>query len=460
MMNIYGKVEFDDRPGFLVEFLIQYCLDIDLSNDEASTTKDICIECVERLKFIFSFKEICWQNNEKYFGLKRITPAEALAEAPALDTSTVLDIEQNVIKEEPKFNPTVVEHNDSDLLVEMKSEPEDYSQDDFRLEENRKNAEYQKLRRADGTSKQREARRKKTSEQARLRRRRKREEYPEEYAKELARAAELKRRRRNGLHHLTCEDQKHYELSMKLETSHEPNLNVLQGSSEKQKTSERKWIPLNPNELATRRKIAAEKARLYRQRRKVEKPEEYARQLARAAELKRIRRKFLSQNFSDSSNGHHADSQSGSLDSNFQDIKETESRTLTPDELIKLNMKSYGSQLEEQERRNAKTLSSDDLIKLNMQAYESHCAKQNDDNQMSLEELAKQNMEQFEKHLNLAQAAEVERLQRQSSYTERQQVTSNNFNQYLPPNVKNDPLALNEGSSFSSWPSENPYNET
>lgn len=227
MMNANGKVEVDSESRAVsVKFLIHHCLDIDINCDEPATSKEICLECVDRLIFIFNFKELCKKNNE-FFSYPT--------------TRTILDVDENVIKEEPRFTQPIVSLEEgNELLVEV-YKPEDPARQkrrDRREEENRKNAQRQRDKRASETPDESEARRKKTAEQARLRRVKRRLENPEDYAKHLAREAEMTRRRRQNARlgvpsndQLRYEEQKHQELTMAIKSENQRLEGVRQADS-------------------------------------------------------------------------------------------------------------------------------------------------------------------------------------------------------------------------------------
>lgn len=212
-MNLIGKVEVDsENRAVSVKFLIHHCLEIDVNRDGSTITKEVCLECVDRLIFIFNFKELCKKNNE-FFSYST--------------TRTILDVDENIIKEEPRFSQPIVSFEEGNELVEV-FKPEDparLKRRDRREEENRRNAQRQRDKRASETPDEREARRKRTAEQARLRRSKRRQENPEDYAKHLAREAEMTRRRRQNARlsvssndQLRYEEQKHQELTMAIKT--------------------------------------------------------------------------------------------------------------------------------------------------------------------------------------------------------------------------------------------------
>lgn len=219
LIGIQRKIEVNsESQGVFVTSLIHNCLDIKL-NDEADYPIGICLECLDRLKFIYNFKELCKKNHEQYFRNSNLHLNETSQELTA-----------SIIKEEPICTHSVIKkHNEFDLLHELKP---DTNARDRREEENRKNAQRQREKRANETLEERLLRTRRAAEQARKRRQKLRKENPEEYKKRLARAAELKRIRRSGL---SYEEQKFEELNAALKESDQIDLSVHEDSELKDK---------------------------------------------------------------------------------------------------------------------------------------------------------------------------------------------------------------------------------
>lgn len=167
-----------------VLYLILYCVDIDLNADSSTNPSTVCMQCIDRLQFMYNFKQFCRKNHTEYF-------AQQTLEFRRQDDDRIF------IKNEPSRQDEY-EH----LLIELKpSLPivQESARSKRRVEENRKNALRQKEKRANETAEERAERTRKTAEQARMRRFKKKLERPEEHALSLARTAELKRMRRNNL---------------------------------------------------------------------------------------------------------------------------------------------------------------------------------------------------------------------------------------------------------------------
>lgn len=203
MIGVHRKIDLSsENQEVFVSFLIHYCLDIKLSDEETASPIGVCLECLDRLKFIYNFKELCRRNHEQYFRNSDVQLSE-----------THQGI-SSIVKEEPNCSHSVIkQHNEFELLQDMKP---DLNARDRREEENRKNAQRQRDKRANETLEERLLRTKRAAEQARRRRQKLRKENPDEYKKRLARAAELKRIRRSGL---SYEEQKFEELNAALKES-------------------------------------------------------------------------------------------------------------------------------------------------------------------------------------------------------------------------------------------------
>lgn len=181
MMSIDGKLEIEDETVQL-RYLILYCLEIDLSSDISAT---VCQECIERLKFIYSYKRFCQKNNETYFICYPSTSTQTQQE---LTVDHPHDEVQYDVKPEPVESATVRQEEFEELLVETyKTEDDESESENRRLIEMRKNAERQRQKRANETPEERAIRTQKATEQTKRRRYYLKEHCPEEYAKRLAR---------------------------------------------------------------------------------------------------------------------------------------------------------------------------------------------------------------------------------------------------------------------------------
>lgn len=203
MIGIQRKIEVNsENQGVFVNYLIHYCLDIKLCSGETASPAGICLECLDRLKFIYNFKELCKRNHDQYFSNLQLN-------------ETNQELTASIIKEEPicMTHSVIKKQDDFELLQELKP---DITARDRREEENRKNAQRQRDKRRNESLEERLLRTKRAAEQARKRRQKLRKENPEEYRKRLARAAELKRIRRSGL---SYEEQKFEELNAALKES-------------------------------------------------------------------------------------------------------------------------------------------------------------------------------------------------------------------------------------------------
>jgi hypothetical protein len=190
MMSIDGKLEIEESETVQLRYLISYCLDIDLGSDINAA---VCQECIERLKFIYSFKTFCKKNNDNYFICYPSTSMQSQQEL-AVEPHTV----QYDVKREPVEESPVIQEEFEDLLVETQLKTEDDS-DIRRLDEMKKNADRQRQKRASETAEERAIRTQKATEQTKRRRYYLKEHCPEEYAKRLARVAEQRRIKRHNM---------------------------------------------------------------------------------------------------------------------------------------------------------------------------------------------------------------------------------------------------------------------
>lgn len=191
-MNIQGKIEIEENNIVQISAMISYCIDIDVNNDTSSV---ICQECIERLKFIYSFKIFCKKNNETYFIC--YPQQNHLVDEPQT-------VQYDDIKSEPDEVATVIQEDMTDeLLVETQIKKEERAESGGvevrRWSEMKKNAQRQKEKRANESPEERAIRTQKATEQTKRRRYYLKEHCPAEYAKRLARVAEQRRMKRHNM---------------------------------------------------------------------------------------------------------------------------------------------------------------------------------------------------------------------------------------------------------------------
>lgn len=198
MISIDGKVEIDETgEQHNLRYLISYCLDIDLATD--TFDRGLCQECIDRLKFIFNFKQFCKKNNETYF---ICYPPTTTIPSQQEQLPVEPQIVQYIIKPEPLEEASVIQEEYDDLLVETQIKTEHVGDEKVRSrrhEEIKKNAQRQKEKRANETPEERAIRTQKASEQTRKRRMYLKLNCPEEYAKRLAKVAEQRRIKRHSM---------------------------------------------------------------------------------------------------------------------------------------------------------------------------------------------------------------------------------------------------------------------
>ena len=192
-MSVNGKLEIDETETVQLRYLIEYCIDIELSNDTIAT---VCQECIERLKFIYSFKVSCKKNNETYF---ICYPSTSMQTQQQHQLPTDSQIVQYNVKSEPVEETTVIPEELDEFLVETKIKIEESVESEDRREEMKKNAQRQREKRANETPVERAIRTQKATEQTKRRRYFLKEHCPEEYAKRLARVAEQRRFKRHSM---------------------------------------------------------------------------------------------------------------------------------------------------------------------------------------------------------------------------------------------------------------------
>lgn len=191
-MSVDGKLEIDELETVQLRYLIEYCLDIELSNDTIAT---VCQECIERLKFIYSFKVFCKKNNETYFICYPSTSMQQQQNQLTTDQQIV----QYDVKSEPIEETTVIHEELDEFLVESQIKTEESEESEDRRDEMKKNAQRQREKRANETPEERATRTQKATEQTKRRRYFLKEHCPEEYAKRLARVAEQRRFKRHSM---------------------------------------------------------------------------------------------------------------------------------------------------------------------------------------------------------------------------------------------------------------------
>lgn len=256
-----------------MKFIIDFCLDLNLTADEPSLPKEICSECLSRLKFIFEYKQFCKNNNDQYFRCKIESNPDlcVIKEEPCLKQDVVVDDSMEMgedsllvevmrdIKEEPSGN----------RIVKRRGKRSSYTTNTRRRENARENTR-RKLQRAAETDEERAVRRSKAAKMKRLQRLEIQANQPERYANLLAKEAENARMRRH-LNRVILPP----EL---IEEQHREDARV----KRERRASE------TPEVRAARRAKSAAAARRRRERIKLENPEQYEAEKARAAEAKRI----------------------------------------------------------------------------------------------------------------------------------------------------------------------------
>lgn len=247
MVSLNDSIQVDSGQLITVNFAILYSIDIDLSNDHPSNPEGICNECVERLKFIYNYKDFCSKNNSECFAMITSEPEEIECNP---QFNAVIIKEEHEIKEEINF----VSHSDSDLLVEVQAKEE--FKPDIKLSRPTTVYSADKL--------------KKIAERIRLQRKKLKEENPEEYARRCAEDAKRVRLRRQINHEMTAEKNRQFAERKRGKRASE-----------------------TPEERALRTSKESEQARLRRQKMREENPEKYAIILKQAAEKKRERRQYL-----------------------------------------------------------------------------------------------------------------------------------------------------------------------
>lgn len=240
--------ESEQHIALNIYFVIDFCLDLNLSTDDQSLPRKICVECLDRLRFIFEYKQFCKQNNDQFFRCK---------------VETTPDL--TVIKEEPKFKEE--DDDSSSLLVEVFQE---------NIERvcvfGRQNCNERAADRSMKTAKERAAHRAKIAEQKRNRRAQLQRDDPEAFAKLRARETEQSRLRRQA-----------NRMSISNAAKKRQDKEIARLKREKRANE-------SPEERAVRLEKSARQARLRRQRLKLENPEKYEEERAREAQRKRLLR--------------------------------------------------------------------------------------------------------------------------------------------------------------------------
>lgn len=249
MVSLNDSIQVDSGQFVTVNFAILYSIDIDLSNDHPSNPEGVCRECVDRLKFIYNYKEFCSKNNSECFAIIASEFPEEIECKPQFDV--VIIKEEHEIKEEINF----VSHSESDanLLVEIETK-----ECKPVINGSRPKLVYSKDKL------------KKIAERIRLQRKKLKEENPEEHARRCAEDAKRVRLRRQINHEMTAEKNRQFAERKRGKRANE-----------------------TPEERALRTSRESEQARLRRQRLREENPEKYAIALKQAAEKKRERRQYL-----------------------------------------------------------------------------------------------------------------------------------------------------------------------